>query len=104
MTNFGTIWRKLVRNTDPITSIEAAEKVDTTRMEQLVYETIGLFPDGAIQDDILDQLKGYPYSSVTGRFRALLDKGLITDTGLTRPGRSGRRQRVLKLTKGMNDA
>lgn len=104
MTIFGTYWRKLVRNDAPITSIEAAEKVDTTHMEQLVYEAIGMFPDGAIQDEILDHLRGYPYSSVTARFRALLDKGLITDTGLTRPGRSGRKQRVLKLTKGMSDA
>jgi hypothetical protein len=34
---------------------------------------------------------------VTARFKALLDKGYIVDTGLTRPGKSGRNQRVLMI-------
>jgi len=64
---FGTIWKKLVRRNDPHTSQEAAKSVKTS----------------------------YPYSTVTARFRSLLDKGYIIDTGFTRPGRSGRKQRVL---------
>jgi len=37
-----------------------------------------------------------PYSSITARYRSLLDKGFIVDTGERRKGQSGRAQRVLK--------
>lgn len=96
---FGTFWRKLVRKDAPQTSQESAKTIDSSSLERLVYETIGLFPDGCIQDEVLKTLPWLPYSSVTARFKALLDKGLVVDTGLTRAGRSGRQQRVLKLKK-----
>jgi hypothetical protein len=99
---FGTIWKKLVRRKDPQTSQDAAKLVNTTKMEQVVYEVIASYPQGCIQDEVLAQLMSYPYSTVTARFKALLDKGYIVDTGLTRPGKSGRNQRVLiikELTK-----
>lgn len=35
---FGTIFKKLVRKNDPLTSHEAAVHVDTTKLEQLVAE------------------------------------------------------------------
>ena len=94
---FGTIWKKLVRRKDPQTSQEAAKSVNTTNMEQVVYEVIASYPQGCIQDEVLAQLMSYPYSTVTARFKALLDKGYIVDTGLTRPGKSGRNQRVLMI-------
>lgn len=63
----------------------------------MVYEAIRKFgPEGCISDEVLAMYPGYPYSSITARFRALLDKGFIEDTGLRRPGRSGRNQRVLR--------
>jgi hypothetical protein len=37
---FGTHTRELVRTEDPDTSHEAAQKVDTARLEQMVYEVI----------------------------------------------------------------
>ena len=92
---FGTFWKKLVRRNDPHTSQEAAQLVNTTNMEQIVYEVIASYPQGCIQDEVLAQLMSYPYSTVTARFKALIDKGYIIDTGLTRPGKSGRKQRVL---------
>jgi len=94
---FGTIWKKLVRRKDPQTSKDAAKLVNTTKMEQVVYEVIASYPQGCIQDEVLAQLMSYPYSTVTARFKALLDKGYIVDTGLTRPGKSGRNQRVLMI-------
>lgn len=92
---FGTFWKKLVRRNDPHTSQEAAQLVNTSNMEQIVYEVIASYPQGCIQDEVLAQLMSYPYSTVTARFKALLDKGYIVDSGLTRPGKSGRKQRVL---------
>jgi hypothetical protein len=94
---FGTFWQTLVRKNAPVTSVEAAASLDSASMEQRVYEVIATFENGCIQDEVLDQLSQYPYSSVTARFKKLLDRGYIIDTGLTRPGKSGRQQRVLKI-------
>ena len=94
---FGTPAYKLVRRDDPITSFEAAVKVDTTKLESLVYAAIKEYgQDGCISDQILTQFSHLPYSSVTARYRALLDKGLIEDTGQRRAGRSGRPQRIMR--------
>jgi hypothetical protein len=99
---FGTFWKKLVRRNAPPTSQEAAQLVNTTNMEQIVYEVIASYPKGCIQDEVLAQLMSYPYSTVTARFKALIDKGYIIDTGLTRPGKSGRKQRVLIIKEFHN--
>lgn len=96
---FGTIFKKLVRRNDPLTSHEAAMTVDTTKLEQLVYDTIASFPDGCIQDEVLQVLPFLPYSSVTARFKALKDKGYVEVIGM-RKGRSGRNQSVLKVKHG----
>jgi hypothetical protein len=98
---FGTFWQQLVRKNAPVTSVEAAASLDSASMEYRVYEVIATFENGCIQDEVLQILHNYPYSSVTARFRALLDKGYIFDTGLTRPGKSGRQQRVLKIKEAI---
>jgi hypothetical protein len=92
---FGTEPFKLVRNQDPTTSHQAAQAVDTTKLEQMVYEAIKSHPDGCISDEILEMYPNYPYSSITARYRALLDKDLIEVTGVKR-GKFGRNQRVMK--------
>jgi len=94
---FGTYPKKLVRTNDPDTSHDAAHAVDSTKLEGMVYEAIKKFGDnGCISDQILAMHPTYPYSSITARFRSLLDKGFIVDTGERRPGRSGKSQRVVK--------
>jgi hypothetical protein len=40
----------------------------------------------------------YPYSSITARYRALLDKGFIEVSGVKR-GRFGRNQRIMRAAK-----
>jgi hypothetical protein len=92
---FGTEPFKLVRKENPTTSHQAAQAVDTTKLESLVYEAIKGFPDGCISDEILEMYPNYPYSSITARYRALLDKDLIEVIGVKR-GRFGRNQRVMK--------
>ena len=92
---FGTPAFKLARREDPATSHQAAQAVDTTKLETLVYEAIKGFPDGCISDEILEMYPNYPYSSITARYRALLDKGFIEVTGVKR-GKFGRNQRVMK--------
>lgn len=95
---FGTPAFKLVRKEDPTTSHEAAQVVDTTKLERLVYEAIKGFPEGCISDQVLELFPQYPYSSITARYKSLLDKGFIEITGV-KVGRSGRKQRVMKAVK-----
>jgi hypothetical protein len=92
---FGSPAFKLVRNQDPTTSHQAAQAVDSTKLEQMVYEAIKSHPEGCISDEILEMYPNYPYSSITARYRALLDKGFIEVTGVKR-GKFGRNQRVMK--------
>ena len=92
---FGTEAFKLVRKEDPSTSHEAAQGVDTTKLERIVYEAIKGFPNGCISDEVLEALPDYRYSSITPRYKALLQKGFIEITG-TKEGRSGRNQRVMR--------
>lgn len=95
-TRFGTPPKKLARILDPETSHEAAGKVDTTVLERMVYNAIvGYGQHGCISDDVQQIFSHLPYSSVTARYKALSDKGLIVYTGEKRPGRSGRSQRVM---------
>lgn len=94
--NFGTHIARLFRKNDPQTSFEAAEKVDTKKLEMMVYEAIKSFGDnGCISDQILDLFPTLPYSSVTARYKALMEKNYIRIDG-TRTGKSGRKQRVMK--------
>ena len=92
---FGTSAHQLVRRDDPVTSYEAAERVDTQKMERIVLEAIKGFPEGCIADQVLAALPEYSYASVTPRFSALLRKNHIEIVGV-RPGRSGRNQRVMR--------
>lgn len=97
--NFGTPVHKLVRRDDPGTSFAAAEKVDTTKLEALVWSVIREFGSkGCISDDVRRKLHQFPYSSVTARYKALDEKKLIEFTGEKRQGSSGRSQRVMRTT------
>jgi hypothetical protein len=94
---FGTLPKFLTRRDAVETSKLAAQAVDTRTMEQVVYEAIKAHPEGIISDEILALFPDRPYSSITARYRALLTKGLIEDTGLTKPGKSGKPQRIMKI-------
>lgn len=95
---WGEMWHKLVRRDAPYTSVQAAKTVDAGRLERTVYEVIASHPNGCTQDEVLAILSELPYSSVTARFSSLIRKGYIEATGETRQGRSGRQQRILKIT------
>ena len=96
---FGTHWKKLVRRNAVETSVVAAKDLDTSKMEQIVLDCVAKFGEvGCTQDQVLDQLREFSYSSVTARFSSLMRKGYIIDTGERREGKSGRQQRVIKAT------
>ena len=93
---FGTLPKFLVRKNHPLTSHEAAKKVDTQNLERIVYEVIKSHPDGCISDEVLAQLHTLPYGSVTGRYAALKRKKLIYTTDEKRDGKAGRPQYVMR--------
>lgn len=94
---YGTSPYKLHRANDPSTSVAAAYGVGTTKLEKEVHKAIQSFgPDGCISDQVRALFPGKSYSSITARYKALADKGLISCGPDTRPGKSGRPQRVMR--------
>ena len=89
------------RTHDPKTSWEAAEKVDTNRLEQVVLRAIIAHGDGgATHDEVFTYLSmrfkdAFREGSITPRYASLERKGLITRNGDTRKGRAGRSQLVM---------
>tara|TARA_Y100000816_G_scaffold10816_1_gene7038 strand:- start:6102 stop:6473 length:372 start_codon:yes stop_codon:yes gene_type:complete len=87
---------KMYRTDSDNTSIEAANSVDATKLEAIVWAVIDKYgTTGCIQDDVLNDLSNYRYNSITNRFKALEEKGLIVRCEVTRRGKSGRNQRVM---------
>jgi len=96
---FGTEPFKLVRTTDPDTSMDAAEKIDSTTLEQQVYEVIAMYPNGCISDEILEHFPDRGVQTISPRYAPLIRKGFIEDTGERRKSITGHSQRVLKAIK-----
>jgi|HubBroStandDraft_5_1064220.scaffolds.fasta_scaffold239207_1 hypothetical protein len=85
------------RQSDPDTSRDAAFTVNATALEQTVLNAIQSFGEsGCISDDVMRHLPYIPLVSISPRYRRLIEKGLIEDTGERRPGISGRSQRVMR--------
>jgi len=85
----------LARNADPDTSHEAAQSIDTTELERVVYEVIKSFPNGCIGDDVVRSLPQYGIQTISPRYAPLIRKGWVIATGEKRVARSGRSQRVM---------
>ena len=97
---FGTEAHKLHRKNSTETSVEAAYSVDTTKLEEMVYNDIASFgSSGCISDDILSKHPSFPYSSITARFASLERKGLIYRNGEKKRGRSGRNQSIMRVVE-----
>ncbi len=92
---YGTEPHKLRRNDDPATSDEAARKAETTHLERMVHREIARRGE-CIAADLVSHFVGYAYSSITARFKALEDKGLISCGPDVQRGPSGRNMRVMR--------
>lgn len=93
---FGTLPKFLHLKEAVETSVASAHAVDTKSMEKIVYEVIRTYPEGCISDDVIAELHNFSYPSITARYKALITKQLVLDTGEKRPGKSGKLQRVMK--------
>jgi len=101
MSNFGTESYKLRRNNDPSTSHDAAEMVNTTKLENIVFEFIKTFgQDGCIHEQCVAEFcPQRAYSSISSRYSGLENKGFIYYQGDTRTGKSNRQQRVMRVDR-----
>jgi hypothetical protein len=89
----------LARRSDPETSHAAAKSVDANRLESVVLGALGRHPSGLTIHEVAD-LTGVPFESIGPRFRPLVNKGLIHDSGERRVGRSNRQCIVWRLRNG----
>ena len=84
------------RRESPTTSADAANDINTTFLEEMVFSVIESHGGaGCISDDVRAALSGLSYSSVTARYKALAEKGMIVYPGSKRKGESGRSQQVM---------
>jgi len=96
---FGSEPKMMVRTTDPDTSMNAAEKVDSTKLEQQVYEVIAKYPDGCIAEEVMSHFPNHGIQTISPRYAPLIRKGFIEDTGERRRASTGHTQRVMKVIK-----
>jgi len=89
----------LARNTDPVTSHEAAESVRgavSARLQRLLLVLLDLYPDGLTCSEAAAMLR-MPRDSLSPRFPSLRHLKLVHDSGGRRAGPTGRRQIVWRL-------
>ena len=97
---FGTSAHKLRRNNDPSTSNEAAENVETTKLEKEVLDFItSQGQHGATAYECIKYFNPISNSTINARPSALERKGFIFYTGDTREGGTNRKQRIMRAIK-----
>ena len=94
--NILNFFKAFARKTDPETSKQAGSSVDATNLERIVLDAIKRFPEGCILEEIELAIPHIRASSISPRIRPLINKGYVVDTHTTRPGSSGRNQRIVK--------
>ena len=79
------------------TSREARISIEphVQRLEQLVLEALAV--NGPMTSDACEAWLDLSHQTISARYCALRQKGLIVDAGYTRKTRSGRSARVFKL-------
>ena len=87
---------RLTRKGSPQTSFDAVPQTERlTNLETRVLTVIESYGrEGCISDDVLGHFKNSPYSSVTARFKTLIDGDQIVVSG-KRHGLSGKPQRIM---------
>lgn len=88
----------LFKNTDPDTSVLAALAANVTDSEPAVLVTLANAA-GPLTAEEVAKFTGIPVPAITPRFRPLVNKGLIFDTGTRRKNLSGRKAIVWGLKK-----
>jgi Fic family protein len=86
------------RNNDPDTSREAAMKLDATRLQQIVLNTLGQFPSGLTAHEVAD-ITGIALVTISPRMKPLEEKGAVERVGKRVPQGYTRKQTVWCIRK-----
>ncbi len=82
------------------TSLAAYRSLDLPELEKRVLEIVDWFGvNGCTPDELNEVHPEIEYRSLSPRFAPLERKGLIYYAGDTRPGKSGRQQKVIRHTR-----
>ena len=95
---FGTEPRKIIRRNAPDTSREAGLQVDTTASERAVYALVVAAGAHGITNSEVARRLNKPIHATSGRWIALMEKGLVVDSGRRRKNPNGRNERVMVKT------
>lgn len=77
------------RASDPETSRAAAKSMESSRLEEAVYQTIRSYSGGLTSREVA-AIMGIDWGSISPRFAPLCRKARIKDSGERRKGASGR--------------
>lgn len=83
---YGTPVEDIVRHDAVDTSVEAAKRVDTSKWERLCFEHCKRCGVWGTTNAETAQHYVRPVHAISGRWSALIDKGLVFDTRLRRAG------------------
>ena len=88
----------LARNTDPDTSVAAADKLDASRLCGRIYEVIAKYGDkGCIGEQVVQALHYIRPQSIYPRFSQMVDMGMLECTAERRVASSGYFQMVRRV-------
>ena len=77
-------------------SLESYFKIQASQMEKIVLGVIDSFGEtGCISDQVQYALPQYRYSTITARYKALKEKGLVIVDDRAIKGESGRKQMIM---------
>lgn len=83
---FGTTVQDIVRHDAVDTSVAAAKRVDTSKWERLCYAHCRSRGIWGVTNAETAQHYVRPVHAISGRWSALIDKGLVFDSGFRRGG------------------
>lgn len=88
------------RTSDPRTSHEAAERVEefAGRQQRVILHVLKRLPNGATSDELAAGSLGLTKVQIARRMGELRARGLVEETGKTRPTPSGRQAIVWRAT------
>lgn len=92
----------LARSTDPMTSVFAAEKIDTAKLEGIVLQQLMACGDQGATTEELAAALNMDRVTVSPRMRPLCNKGLVVESDMRRVGRSGKKSIVWIAQKRSN--
>jgi hypothetical protein len=88
----------LARDTDPDTSHEAAEKLDTSKLLGTIYGIVAKYGDkGCIGEQVIQALPHIRPQSISPRFSQMIAMGMLEDTRERRVAGSGYLQIVRRI-------